>query len=95
MRQYFTQMRQEMGQRLVERVFGSDDKPSKVIMIYQYFTNITSFTAHSGGSVLPREGLWTSLYQGLENKHHYHNMTCDFYSCARNTCIDMWHMISM
>ena len=30
MRQYFTQMRQELGQRLVERVFGDGDKPSKV-----------------------------------------------------------------
>ena len=30
MRQYFTQMRQEIGQRIVERVFGPDDKPSKV-----------------------------------------------------------------
>ena len=30
MRQYFTQMRQEMGLRLVEKVFGAEDKPSKV-----------------------------------------------------------------
>ena len=30
MRQYFTQMRQEVGVRIVERVFGPDDKPSKV-----------------------------------------------------------------
>ena len=30
LRQYFTQLRQEMGQRLVDRVFGDDDKPSKV-----------------------------------------------------------------
>ena len=30
MRQYFTQMRQELGQRLVDKVFGSEDKPSKV-----------------------------------------------------------------
>lgn len=29
MRQYFTQMRQELGQRLVEKVFGDGDKPSK------------------------------------------------------------------
>ena len=30
MRQYFTQLRQELGYRLVDRVYGSDDKPSKV-----------------------------------------------------------------
>lgn len=30
LRQYFTQLRQELGQRLVEKVFGSEDKPSKV-----------------------------------------------------------------
>ena len=30
MRQYFTQLRQELGQRLVERVFADGDKPSKV-----------------------------------------------------------------
>ena len=30
LRQYFTQLRQETGQRLVEKVFGSEDKPSKV-----------------------------------------------------------------
>ena len=29
MRQYFTQLRQEMGQRLVEKVFYPDEKPSK------------------------------------------------------------------
>ncbi len=29
MRQYFTQMRQEVGQRIVERVF-QEEKPSKV-----------------------------------------------------------------
>lgn len=31
MRQYFTQLRQEIGQRLVEKVFV-DDKPSKVCL---------------------------------------------------------------
>ena len=31
MRQYFTQLRQEMGQRLIEKVFYPDDKPSKVM----------------------------------------------------------------
>jgi actin related protein 2/3 complex subunit 3 len=30
LRQYFTQLRQEIGQRLVEKVFGGEDKPSKV-----------------------------------------------------------------
>lgn len=30
MRQYFTQLRQEMGLRLVDKVFGSEEKPSKV-----------------------------------------------------------------
>lgn len=30
LRQYFTQLRQEVGLRLVEKVFGSEDKPSKV-----------------------------------------------------------------
>ncbi len=30
LRQYFTQLRQELGQRLVEKVFGNEDKPSKV-----------------------------------------------------------------
>lgn len=30
MRAYFTQLRQELGQRLVEKVFGQEQKPSKV-----------------------------------------------------------------
>lgn len=30
MRAYFTQLRQELGQRLVEKVFGQEPKPSKV-----------------------------------------------------------------
>ena len=34
MRQYFTQLRQELGQRLVEKVFTTDDKPSKWWMCF-------------------------------------------------------------
>ncbi len=30
MRQYFTQLRQETGLRLTEKVFGDENKPSKV-----------------------------------------------------------------
>jgi len=30
LRQYFTQLRQELGGRLVEKVYASGDKPSKV-----------------------------------------------------------------
>ena len=30
MRAYFTQLRQELGGRLVEKVFGQETKPSKV-----------------------------------------------------------------
>ena len=30
MRAYFTQLRQELGSRLVEKVFGQEQKPSKV-----------------------------------------------------------------
>ena len=30
LRQYITQLRQELGMRLVERVYASGDKPSKV-----------------------------------------------------------------
>lgn len=33
LRQYFTQLRQELGQRLVEKVFGNEDKPSKVLIL--------------------------------------------------------------
>ena len=32
MRAYFTQLRQELGGRLVEKVFGQEAKPSKVYM---------------------------------------------------------------
>ena len=47
MRQYFTQMRQEMGLRLVDRVFGPDDKPSKVNYIYmiQSDTKINTYVS--------------------------------------------------
>ncbi len=30
MRQYITQLRQEIGQRLIEKVYFPEDKPSKV-----------------------------------------------------------------
>lgn len=33
MRAYFTQLRQEIGGRLVEKVFGSEPKPSKVCFV--------------------------------------------------------------
>lgn len=33
MRQYMTQLRQEMGLRLVDKVFGAENKPSKASVV--------------------------------------------------------------
>ena len=42
MRQYLTQLRQEIGQRVVDKVYYPDDKPSKVYILllwlhYHYY----------------------------------------------------------
>ena len=48
MRAYFTQLRQELGGRLVEKVFGQEAKPSKVLTVFSFCLVLWSIAIVSG-----------------------------------------------